>query len=221
MRLTDQPNAAQYRTHDAMQSLKLVIYSDYVCPWCYVGQAAVERLKAERPVEVDWRPFFLHPDTPPEGLRMSGEARERWRPTHDRLREMAADANMPMVFPDLMSNTRRALEATEHARERGKLEEFHRLVEHAYYGEGRDVNDWSVLRAAAEQVGLDPDEMQRLTDEGRYREAVDAGIAEAVALGVTGVPTYILEDRYAIVGAQPYEVFRQVLDRLEQERSSG
>ena len=110
-----------------MQSLKLVIYSDYVCPWCYVGQAAVERLKSERPVEVDWRPFFLHPDTPPEGLRLSGEARERWRPTHDRLREMAADANMPMVFPELISNTRRALEATEYARERGRLEEFHRL----------------------------------------------------------------------------------------------
>ena len=70
-------------------------------------------------------------------------------------------------------------------------------------------------------MGLDPDETQRLTDEGRYRQAVDDGMAEAVALGVSGVPTYILENRYAIVGAQPYEVFRQVLDRLEQERSSG
>jgi predicted DsbA family dithiol-disulfide isomerase len=206
---------------DAMQPLKLVIYSDYVCPWCYVGQAPVERLKAERAVEVDWRPFFLHPETPPEGLRMSREARERWGPTRDRLRKMAADANMPMVFPELISNTRRALEATEYARERGKLEEFHRLVEAAYYGERRDVNDWSVLRAAAEEARLDADEMQRLTDEGHYREAVDASIAEAVALGVSGVPTYILEDRYAIVGAQPYEVFRQVLDRLEQDGSSS
>jgi predicted DsbA family dithiol-disulfide isomerase len=69
-------------------------------------------------------------------------------------------------------------------------------------------------------VGLDADEMQRLTDEGHYREAVDAGIAEAVALGVSGVPTYILDDRYAIVGAQPHDAFRQVLDRLEQERST-
>lgn len=87
--------------------------------------------------------------------------------------------------------------------------------------EGRDVNDWSVLRASAEEAGLDPDDMQRLTDEGHYREAVDASIAEAVALGVSGVPTYILDDRYAIVGAQPYEVFRQALDQLERERSSG
>ncbi len=152
---------------------------------------------------------------------MSREARERWGLTRDRLHKMAADANMPRVFPELISNMRRALEATEYARERGKLEEFHRLVEAAYYGEGRDVNDRSVLRAAAEEARLDADEMQRLTDEGHYREAVDASIAEAVALGVSGVPTYILEDRYAIVGAQPYEVFRQVLDRLEQDGSSS
>jgi predicted DsbA family dithiol-disulfide isomerase len=204
-----------------MQPIKLVIYSDYVCPWCYVGQVPVERLKSERLVEVDWRPFFLHPETPPEGLRMSEQARERWRPTHDRLREMATNANMPMVFPEIISNTRRALEATEYAREHGMLEEFHGLVEHAYYGEGQDVNDWSVLRSAAEQVGLDAGEMQRLTDAGRYRDAVDDGITEAVALGITGVPTYILEDRYAIVGAQSYEIFLQVIERLEQERSSG
>jgi predicted DsbA family dithiol-disulfide isomerase len=203
-----------------MPPLKLVIYSDYVCPWCYVGQAPVERLRAECEVEVDWRPFFLHPETPPEGLRLSVEARERWRPTHERLLQLAAEADMPMVFPEVVSNTRRALEATEYARERGRLEEFHRLVEHAYYGEGRDVHDWAVLRAAAEGAGLDADEMQRLTDEGRYGGAVDASISTAIALGVSGVPTYIFDDRYAIVGARPYEAFRAVLNLREQEANA-
>ncbi|MEK6572938.1 MAG: DsbA family protein, partial [Chloroflexota bacterium] len=80
---------------------------------------------------------------------------------------------------------------------------------------------WDVLRAAAEEVGLDPDAMQREIEEGRYRAEVEAQLAEAHALGITGVPTYILNDRYAIVGAQPYEVFKQTMERLATEARSG
>lgn len=200
---------------DAGRPLSIVVYSDYVCPWCYVGQAVVDRLAAERPMSVDWRPFFLRPDTPPEGLRLSAEVRARMGQAHDRLRAMATDAGLDMVFPDVVPNTRRALEATEYARVEGRLEPFHRAVAHRYYGAGLDVSDWSVLGSAATEVGLDAAEMRREVDAGAFGVALDEAIAEARAIGVTAVPTYVLDGRYAIVGAQPIEAFHEVVDLID------
>lgn len=197
------------------RSLGIVVYSDYVCPWCYVGQAVVDRIMAERDTVVDWRPFFLRPDTPPEGMRLSAEMRARMSPAHERLRTMAADAGLGMVFPDIIPNTRRALEATEYARVQGRLEPFHRAVAHRYYGEGLDVNDWAVVGSAATEVGLDAAEMRREVDAGAFRIALDQSIAEARSFGVTAVPTYVLDGRYAIVGAQPIEAFHEVMDLID------
>ncbi len=206
-------------TKDDARPVSVVVYSDYVCPWCYVGAPVIDRLAAERPTSVDWRPFFLRPDTPPEGMRLSADMQARIGPTHERLRAMAADAGLPMVFSDFIPNTRRALEATEYARVHGRLEAFHRAVAHAYYGEGLDVNDWAVLGSAATEVGLDATEMRRQVGAGAFRIALDESIAEARDIGVTAVPTYVLDGRYAIVGAQPIEAFHEVMDRIDAEDS--
>jgi predicted DsbA family dithiol-disulfide isomerase len=179
----------------------------------------VDRLKREHEAEVEWRPFFLHPDTPPEGLHLSPQLRARLAGANERLKQMAHAAGLEMVQPDLIPNSGRALQATEYARAQGKHEEFHRVVFRRFYGEGQDINRWAVLRAAAEEVGLDPDEMQQETESGKYHETLDTQIAEAHAIGITAVPTYILNDKYGIVGAQPYEVFVRVLARLEAEAS--
>ncbi len=119
-----------------------------------------------------------------------------------------------MVAPEVIPNSRLALEASEYARERGRHEAFHEAVFRKFYGEGQDIGRWDVLWAAAVAVGLDPEGMQRETAAGRYRAAVDAQIAEAQAIGITGVPTFIFDGRYAVVGAQPYEVFRGVMGRI-------
>jgi predicted DsbA family dithiol-disulfide isomerase len=177
----------------------------------------VERLEREHRVEVEWKPFFLRPDTPPEGLRLSPELRARLASANERLKQMAHTAGLEMVQPEIIPNSRRALEATEFARDRGKHEEFHLVVFRKFYGEGQDINQWTVLRATAEEAGLNPDEMQREVERGKYHDVLDAEIAEAYALGITAVPTYVLNDKYAIVGAQPYEVFQRVLARLSAE----
>lgn len=122
-----------------------------------------------------------------------------------------------MVIHDTIANSRRALEASEYAREQGRHEAFHRVVFRKFYGEGEELNSWATLRAAAEEVGLDPEAMERQTESGRYRAAVDAQIAEARAMGITGVPTYIFNNKYAVVGAQPYEVFQEAMALLAAE----
>lgn len=167
--------------------------------------------------QVEWRPFYLRPDTPPEGMELPEYVKARAAQSHERLRQRANAVGLEMVFPTHIPNTRLAHEATEYARQREKDFEFHHAVFEKFYGLGEDIGNWAVLRDAARQVGLDADEMQREVEAGKYTAAVNALVKEAYQIGVTGVPTYVLKDRYAIVGAQPYEVFLQALQQIENE----
>lgn len=133
------------------------------------------------------------------------------------MRAIAEEVGLPLVLPEFIPRSRRALEASEHARARGRHEAFHRAVFHRYFGQGRDISDWAVLREAAVEAGLDPDEMQAETESGRYRTVVDKQHARALSMGISGVPTFIFDERFAVVGAQPYEVFRRVMERLQEE----
>jgi predicted DsbA family dithiol-disulfide isomerase len=168
--------------------------------------------------QVEWRPFYLRPDTPPEGMELPDYVKSRMAQTNARLKQMANAAGLEMVFATRIPNTRLAHEATEYATQKGKHFEFHRVVFDKFYGRGEDISKWDVLRDAAVQVGLDADEMQREVEAGRHTAAVNNAVREAHQIGVTGVPTYVLKDRYAIVGAQPYEAFLQALAQIEKDQ---
>lgn len=110
-----------------------------------------------------------------------------------------------------------AYEDTETTRQRGKGFEFHHTVFEKFYGKGRDISQWNVLRAAAEEVALDAEQMQWLVEAGTYPAAVQSEVNQAYQIGMSGVPTYVLKDRYAIVDVPPYEIFQQTLERLAAE----
>lgn len=194
---------------------KLTIFSDYICPWCYVGQGVVEKLSAEFNVEVDWRPYYLNPNTPPEGMDLPDYIlRARANGSEERLAMMAEKNGMPFKSTERIYNTRLAHEATEYAREHGKMNEFHRVVFRKVYAEGQDISKWDVLRTAAEEAGLNGADMQQVVENGKYTREVADQVQWAQGIGVTGVPTYVINDKYAIVGAQPYEVFRNALSQI-------
>jgi predicted DsbA family dithiol-disulfide isomerase len=122
----------------------------------------VERLKAEYNVDVEWRPFYLYFDVPPEGQELPEHVkRARAAGSETRLRQIAESYEMEFVSVKRIYNTRLAHEATEYARDHGKDNEFHKVVFRKVYAEGHDPSQWDVLRAAAQEVGLDADEMQR------------------------------------------------------------
>ena len=197
---------------------KLTIFSDYIWPWCYVGQGVVETLKEEHNVDVEWRPFYLYFDTPPEGRELPDYVkRARANGSEERLRSIAESYGMEFVSVPRIYNTRLAHEATEFAREHGKGNEFHQNVFRRVYAEGQDISQWDVLRSAAEEIGLDADEMQQEVEAEKYTANVADQVRWAYQIGVTGVPTYVLNDRYGIVGAQPYEVFKNVLEQIASE----
>jgi predicted DsbA family dithiol-disulfide isomerase len=179
----------------------------------------VERLKAEHNVEVEWRPFYLYLDTPPEGRELPEHVKQRRASgSEERLRQIAESYGMEFRSVPRIYNTRLAHEATEYAREHGKGNEFHKALFRKVYAEGQDPSQWDVLRSAAEEVGLDADEMQRDVQNEKYTAEVVDQVRWAYQIGVTGVPTYVINNRYGIVGAQPYEVFRSALEQIANQK---
>jgi predicted DsbA family dithiol-disulfide isomerase len=179
----------------------------------------VEKLKAEHNVEVEWRPFYLYFDTPPEGKELSEHIkRARANGSEERLRSMAASYGMEFRSTERIYNTRLAHEATEYAREQGKGNAFHKVVFRMVYAEGKDPSQWEVLRSAAQEVGLDGDVLQKEVEREAYKEDVEDQVRQAYQIGVKGVPTYVINDRYAIVGAQPYEVFKNALEQIANKK---
>jgi predicted DsbA family dithiol-disulfide isomerase len=194
----------------------------------------VEKLKSEYQVEVEWRPFYLYFDTPPEGKDPPEYVKQaRANGSEERLSSIAKQYDMEFVSTKRIYNTRLAHEATEYAREhgnptrfnspihrdeRGKANEFHHVVFRKVYAEGQDISKWDVLRSAAEEVGLNADEMQQEVESEKYTANVADQVRWAYQIGVTGVPTYVINDRYAIVGAQPYEVFKNALVQIMDQK---
>jgi predicted DsbA family dithiol-disulfide isomerase len=174
-----------------------------------------ERLQREHGAEVDWQPFLLHPEIPPEGREITTERQWAMLPALKRIMQRAKLDNLPYVVSSKMVYSRRALEATEYAREHGKLLSFHHGVFHKLYGDGQDIGSWEVLSDVARNVGLDADDMMRAVTSGAYSTVIDAQMAKAQRLGLDGVPAYILNDKHAVVGAQPYEVFQRLLDEID------
>jgi predicted DsbA family dithiol-disulfide isomerase len=197
----------------------------------------VERLADEFELEFDPCAFDLKPGIPPEGLSREQVYAGRVYPEGylDNMRRMAADAGLDMKRPPLIPNTRKAHEATEFAREHGAptgpgqapsagsgqvLLAFHRALFHAYWTEERNIGDVDVLCDVAAGCGMDADALGAALADGRYAPAVEGQMTWSRAVGVTGVPTVIFEDRFAVVGAQEYATFLDVARRVVAQRDA-
>jgi predicted DsbA family dithiol-disulfide isomerase len=179
----------------------------------------VERLKEEYNVEVEWRPFYLRSDTPPEGMELPEYIkRARAQGSEQRLEAIAKSYGMDFRSTKRIYSTRLAHEATEYAREHGKANEFHKTLFRKVYAEGQDPSQWSVLRATAEEAGLNVEEMQQLVEGNKYTSLVEEQVRWAQQIGVTGVPTYVINNRYAVVGAQPYDAFKSALTQIMNQK---
>jgi predicted DsbA family dithiol-disulfide isomerase len=174
----------------------------------------VEKLKKEYDVQVDWRPFFLRPETPPEGLPLPAYVREKMKDPNNPLKRRAAAAGLTMVEREIIPSTRRAHQAAEYAREQGKLEAFNAAILRRYWSEGQDLWQWDTLLGAAREAGLDPDAVRRAVEEGHYARGVEDAVRQAHEAGINAVPTFIIDDRLLLQGAQEYTVFQRAMQHL-------
>ena len=167
-------------------------------------------------MDVTWRPFELHPEIPLEG-RDRGERQPRPDGYVSPIRQLAEEAGIPYEPGHHTPNSHRSLEAAEFAREHGAFDAYHRALFQAYFGEGRDIGDIAVLSELGEASGLDSGGLEEAITSGRYTTLVNEATAESRSSGITGTPTFIFDDgerRLPIVGAQDYQVFQNVAQRM-------
>ncbi len=162
-----------------------------------------------------WLPFDLHPEYPPGGIKRSElEARYGGR-LHERVRRMFDAVELPYNPPaDVVPNSRLALRLAELARDHGCHDEFHDRLMAAYWTEARNIGDPEVLRELARECGLDDDEVARVVAGDEYLERVRASTGQAQAIGVSGIPAWLLDERLLVLGAQPRVAFEEAFQQL-------
>ena len=160
--------------------------------------------------------FELHPETPTAGMLLS----ERFKgydlsSFYDQLRARGKEVGVVFGTHTLLSNSRLALMASEYARDLGKYDSFHENMFHAYFSEGLDIGNPDVIADVAGKSGLDEKETLSAVRDDRYASRLNETRKEATLIGLTGVPLFVIENKHKIVGAQPIETFRDLLDKIK------
>jgi predicted DsbA family dithiol-disulfide isomerase len=126
-----------------------------------------------------------------------------------------------MIAPPVVANTRKAHEATEFAKDDGRLPEFHRAVFAAYWEEGANIGDDDVLCHLADDCGLAGDALRPALADGRYKQRVEDQMAWAREAGLSGVPSFVFNEKFVLVGAQDYDVFADIARRMLRKQAQA
>jgi predicted DsbA family dithiol-disulfide isomerase len=210
--------------------MRIEIWSDVVCPWCYIGKRRLEQALDAFPhrdeVEVVYRSFELDPTAPQAATETTVEALARkWgtdvagaRQAMARGDEVAAEEGLHFRHHDApRARTVDAHRLLHLALDAGVQAELKEALMAAYFTRGESMGDHDVLRKAAADAGLDPARVDEVLDSSEYADAVQADVDQARAFGANGVPFYVVDRKYGISGAQAREVFAQVLERAWEE----
>lgn len=197
-----------------MPRIDLHVFADFVCPWCYIATDRLDQLAKDYDLNIQWHPYLLRAETPPEGVALAAV----FPPAEleDKLayvQQAVERTGLPFQQPQHIPNTLLAHEAAYAAQAAGAGEAYHRALLRGYFADGYDIGDPETLAAIGDSVGLDGGRILQHLEAGTYREAVLQAIREAHGLGVNSVPTFIFGTGAAFAGAQPYEVFQQVIER--------
>jgi predicted DsbA family dithiol-disulfide isomerase len=214
--------------------MKVDIWSDVVCPWCYIGkrrfEAALERFPHRSEVELTWRSFELDPSAPPspdQPGRYADHLARKYGITTDRAQEMidrvtaaAAEEGLDFRFDIARrGNTFDAHRLLHLALRRGVQDELKERLDHGTFTEGLPVSDHVALTEAAIEVGLDEIEVKEVLTSDMYSDSVRSDQAQARAFGISAVPFFVIDGKYGIAGAQSPDVIVSVLERAWAERS--
>lgn len=210
--------------------MKIEVWSDYVCPFCYIGKRQLEKaIKSsgyEGQIEVEFKSFLLDPTTPvdteesvytalAQKYSMSEqEAKNMTVNVASRAKEVGLDYN----FDDMKTaNTTMAHRLAKLAAVQGKAEIYNERLMSAYFLEGEAIGRQDVLTRLAKEVGLNMEEVQRVLESNEYEEAVEQDIYEAQQIGVRGVPFFVFNNKYGLSGAQPQPLFEQTIEQAASE----
>jgi predicted DsbA family dithiol-disulfide isomerase len=208
--------------------LSIIVYSDVICPWCYVGkrrlEAALDTPDMPAPPRLAWRPFELNPDMPAEGIERQAYRAQKFGAARsaelDRnMVETGKELGIAFAFDRMQRtpNTRLAHRAIWEAGRQGRQDALVNRLFQAYFEEARDIGEPQVLQGLAAEAGLEPEALKRaLTDPDSLEAVVDLE-QQGYRMGIQGVPFFIVSQKYGVSGAQPPEFWRDALPRIAAE----
>jgi predicted DsbA family dithiol-disulfide isomerase len=216
------------------EPIKVDIWSDVACPWCYIGKRKLENAisafsaeGSQTPIQVEYHSFLLNPDMPVdyEGSQTDYLAEHKGMPRDqvismtERLVGIAASVGLKYDMEHMhMTNTVLAHQLLQYAKTQGKQVEMKERIMAAHFVEALHVGRIDVLAQLAAEVGLDRGEVMRVLESGEYLPAFEADIEQARAYGISGVPFFVIDGKYGISGAQNSETFVGAFNQILEER---
>lgn len=209
-----------------MEKMKIEIWSDVMCPFCYIGKRrfedALQQFEHKDEVEVEWKSFQLNPnmETDP-GLNINqylsdvkGWNIDYARSMNNRLTEMAAQVGLTYDFDKaVVANSFNAHRLSHFAKKHGLGDAMEEALFKAYFTDGENIDDKHTLTELGVSIGLHADTIRQILDSNEFADAVKHDIAEAQYLGISGVPFYVMNQKYGVSGAQAVPVFSETLEK--------
>ncbi|WP_214882806.1 MULTISPECIES: DsbA family oxidoreductase [unclassified Exiguobacterium] len=212
--------------------MKIEVWSDYVCPFCYIGKRRLEEALEQFPqadqVEVEFKSFELDPNAPTNDSRTIYEALatkygmpiEQAKGTTAQVAAQAREVGLDYDFENMVvTGTLDSHRLTHYAKTVGKEKELSEALLQAYFVDAKHIGNHDVLFDIATSVGLDGDAVRDVLTTDVYTDNVRAEEKRASDLGITGVPFFVFDNKYGVSGAQPTEAFTQVLEKVWSENN--
>ncbi|UJL46915.1 DsbA family oxidoreductase [Virgibacillus sp. NKC19-16] len=212
--------------------MKIEVWSDFVCPFCYIGkrrlEMALENFQEKDNVTVEYKSYELDPNAeegPGQNMHEylaanKGMSIEQAKSMNESLGEQAAEVGLTYNFDTMQhTNTFDAHRVAQYATKQDKGKELTERLLHAYFTESKLISDHETLITLAEEVGLNADEVTALLKVDNYANHVRGDEEQARQIGVQGVPFFVFNEKYAVSGAQPTEVFTEVLEQVWEEEN--
>ncbi|MFJ7669065.1 DsbA family protein [Lysinibacillus sp. NPDC097195] len=210
--------------------MKIEIWSDYVCPFCYIGkkqlEKAIQDTGFEGQVELVYKSYQLDPTTPEDtNVSIYDSLAQKYSMSLDKAKEMtqgvtarAQEVGLHYNFDQMMAeNTLKAHRLVKWAEQQGDASALVEALLHGYFIDGKRIGHNDVLETIAEQVGFKREDVAKVLASEEFKAEVEEDIQEGLQLGVRGVPFFVLNRKYGISGAQPQEVFEDTLRKVAQE----
>ncbi len=193
-----------------MIPVNILIYSDYLCPFCFLGKELVKKTQKKFTLNVSWKPYELHPDLSQFMPSLdSGYIKMMW----GNVERIAREYEIEIKMPKYLSHSRKALETSEFARKFNKFEECHERIFNSYFLEEKNIEKEETLFEIIEELGLNSDELKVAWNNNSLFEIIKKSIHELHSFGITGVPAFFIGNKKQriIVGAQPQEFFEKII----------
>ena len=193
--------------------IKIRMFSDYICPFCYLGEAIIEKLKNRFDIEIEHIGIEIHPETPDVGIDLRGRI-SGIEEIYGHLKSRGRLYGIDFCDVNVLSNSRKALIVGEYARKVGRNHEFTKEVFKAYFEDCLDIGKEKVIFKIAEKIGLSKKEVEDCLRNPLYQKNFANNCAEAKKLDICSVPTFIINDKFRITGAQAEETFIELFAQV-------